>query len=223
MVEFSPPTPDKRQPRCPCVLVLDTSQSMAKDDAISKMNAALASLSADLSTDSLAMKRVEVALVGFPPVQTLHPFSTPDEFAPPTLHAEGTTPLGAAVHHALRIIDERKRYYQSVHIDWYRPWIFLITDGEPDPGDDWRGAALAVRDAEARNKVAFFGVGVPGADMNVLREFSARPPLNLLDLRFRDMFVWLSNSLKATANSNSHSGGDPNEKVKLHTLDWGTL
>lgn len=224
MFEFAPPpTPDNRQPRCPCVLVLDTSGSM-DGEPIGRLNEALESLASDLSSDRLAMKRVEVAIVGFPPVQTLHDFSTPDRFVPPVLNASGQTPLGAAVHHALALIEQRKDYYRSVHIDWYRPWIFLITDGAPDWGDDWRGAAGAVREAEAGNKLSFFAVGVQGADMAVLQAFSAkRSPVKLAELKFRDMFIWLSQSLRATANSNSHSGGDPSEKVKLQPVGWAEL
>lgn len=223
MFEFAPPTPNNRQPRCPCVLVLDTSGSM-NGEPIAKLNEALGCLAADLSGDTLAMKRVEVAVVSFPPVQTLHDFSTPDRFVPPELSASGGTPLGAAVLHALALVEQRKEYYRSVHIDWYRPWIFLITDGEPDSGDDWRGAAAAVRDAEAANKLSFFAVGVQGADMPVLQAFSARRgPVKLAELKFRDMFIWLSQSLRATANSNSHSGGDPGEKVKLQPIGWAEL
>lgn len=223
MIEFAAPNPNNRQPRCPCVLVLDTSGSMA-GQPMDRLNEALAKLSADLSTDSLAMKRVEVAIVGFPPVATLHEFRTPDLFHPPTLNAQGTTPLGEAVHHALALVRERKAYYRSVHIDWYRPWVFLITDGAPDLGDDWRGAAAAVRDAEASNKLTFFAVGVDGADMTVLQAFSSkRSPAKLAELNFRDMFVWLSQSLQAVANSNSHSGGDPGEKVKLQPVGWSEL
>lgn len=223
MIEFAAPTPNNRQPRCPCVLVLDTSGSMA-GPPMDRLNEALGKLSADLSTDSLAMKRVEVAIVGFPPVATLHDFRTPDLFHPPILNAQGTTPLGEAVHHALALVRERKAYYRSVNIDWYRPWVFLITDGAPDLGDDWRGAAAAVRDAEASNKLTFFAVGVEGADMAVLQAFSSkRSPAKLAELNFREMFVWLSQSLQAVANSNSHSGGDPGEKVKLQPVGWSEL
>lgn len=223
MIEFSAPTPNNRQPRCPCVLVLDTSGSMA-EEPIRLLNEALNKLSADLSVDSLASKRVELAIVGFPPVKTLHEFSTPDFFRSPILQANGSTPLGEAVHYALALVEERKSYYRSVHIDWYRPWIFLITDGVPDSGDDWRGAAAAVRDAESRNKLAFFAVGVENADMTVLQAFSSkRSPVKLAGLNFREMFVWLSQSLQTVANSNSHSGGNTSEKIKLQPVGWGEL
>jgi uncharacterized protein YegL len=226
MVEFTAPVPDSnanRQPRCPCVLVLDASSSMS-GDAIAKLNAAVATLPEEMKTDKLAIKRVEVAIVSFPPVRTAQQFVTMEAFVPPKLVASGSTPLGAAVKHALNLIEERKAAYRAQHLEWFRPWLFVVTDGEPDPGDDWRGAAAAVRSAEADNKVAFFGVGVPGANMDVLAQFSRRPPLNLVDLQFREMIQWLSRSWKAVSQSGTHTGGDPNASVILPgVVGWAEL
>jgi uncharacterized protein YegL len=223
MVEFDAPLPENRQPRCPCVLVLDTSGSM-HGAPIDGLNASVANLPSELKADPLAMKRVEVAVVTFPPVHTAQPFASAEQFAPPTLIAEGSTPLGAAVKHALSLIEERKTFYRAQHLEWFRPWIFLITDGAPDFGDDWRGAAAMAREAIAGNKVALFAVGVPGADMEVLREFSNRPPINLVGLRFGEMFQWLSRSLGAVSRSASHTGGTPDAKVSLPgVVGWGEL
>lgn len=190
---------------------------------IEKLNAALQTLPHDIMSDEFASKRVEVAIVTFPPVTVNQSFCLANEFTPPVLTAAGGTPLGEAVHKALQIVEERKNEYRAGGIEYFRPWIFLITDGSPDPGDDWRGAAAAVRNAEQQQRVSFFAVGVPGADMGVLREFSARPPVRLLDMRFRDMFAWLNNSLKAVAGSNSHTGGNPDEKVAVQELSWGEI
>jgi uncharacterized protein YegL len=223
MVEFTPPVPENRQPRCPCVLVLDASQSMS-GEAIAKLNAAVATLPDEMKTDKLAVKRVEIAVVSFPPVRTAQPFATVDAFVPPKLVADGTTPLGGAVTHALSLIEERKAAYRAQHLEWFRPWLFLVTDGMPDTGDDWHRAAAAVRRAEAENKVAFFAVGVPGANMDVLQQFSLRPPRTLVDLRFHEMIQWLTRSMKAVSQSSAHTGGDPNLSIGLpSSLSWSEV
>jgi uncharacterized protein YegL len=191
-------------------------------ERIDKLNDAIAALPSEVSADPLAAKRIELAIVGFPPVRAVQDFVGVGDFVPPRLQATGSTPLGAAVWHGLKIIEERKQFYRRQHLDYYRPWLFLITDGEPDVGDDWRGAAEATRHAESQNKVTFFSVGVPGADMGVLRQFSRRPPVTLTDLKFREMFIWLSRSLTAVSRSNTHSGGTKDAKVKVEgELDWG--
>ena len=53
------------------------------------------------------------------------------EFVAPTLPAGGDTPMGAAIHLALNLVNERKQQYKNYGIAYYRPWIFLVTDGEP--------------------------------------------------------------------------------------------
>jgi uncharacterized protein YegL len=83
---------------------------------------------------------------------------------------------------------------------FYRPWIFLITDGAPT--DEWRAAAAAVREGEQSKAFSFFAVGVRGARLDVLSQFGTeRPPLMLDGLRFRDLFTWLSNSMKSVSRS----------------------
>jgi uncharacterized protein YegL len=107
--------------------------------------------------------------------------------------------MGAAIHQALQMVDDRKAEYKKNGISYYRPWIFLITDGGPT--DEWKTAAAAVREGDTGKKFAFFAVGVKGANMDILSQISVREPLSLDGLRFRDMFKWLSSSLKSVSQS----------------------
>lgn len=189
---------DNPEPRCPCLLLLDTSASMA-GVPIDELNRGLAAFREELQSDALAMKRVELALVTFGPVQLLSDFHTPDIFLPPLLAAAGDTPMGAAINGGLEMIRQRKLAYKANGIPYYRPWVFLVTDGAPT--DDWRSAAAMVREGEATNGFSFFAVGVEGADMDVLSRISVRTPLRLGGLRFRDLFIWLSASLSNVSHS----------------------
>lgn len=78
-------------------------------------------------------------------------------------------------------------------------------------------AAQRVKQAEADNRVLFFSVGVQGADMETLKQISNNPPVLLNGLDFRDLFQWLSNSMKRV------SGGKIGEAIALPPVNWGQI
>jgi uncharacterized protein YegL len=184
--------------RCPCVLLLDRSGSMA-GQPISELNAGLTLFKDELAADSLAMKRVDTAIVTFGPATVEMPFHTAPNFFPPTLTAQGDTPMGSAINLALDTLEARKAEYKANGISYYRPWVFLITDGGPT--DEWRTAAARVHEGEASKKFAFFAVGVGSANMDTLAQISTRQPLSLQGLKFRELFQWLSASMSAVSRS----------------------
>jgi uncharacterized protein YegL len=189
---------DNPEPRCPCLLLLDISGSMA-GAPIRELNAGLLNFKDELSADSLAMKRVEIAVITFGPIKVENNFHTAPGFSPPVLEARGDTPMGAAIKQGVDMIRVRKEEYRANGISFYRPWVFLITDGAPT--DEWQSAATLIREAESSKSIAFFAVGVQGANMEILKQISVREPLKLEGLKFRELFQWLSNSMKSVSRS----------------------
>ena len=186
------------EPRCPCVLVLDTSGSMS-GQPIEQLNAGYQALLNELLDDALASKRVELAVVTFGPVRLVQDFETPDMIASTDLEVTGDTPMGEAIEFAIDLVHQRKDIYRQAGIAYYRPWIFVITDGAPT--DSWKAAARAVKEGEASNAFSLFAVGVDGADMQTLSQIAVREPIKLKGLRFAELFRWLSNSLKSVSHS----------------------
>lgn len=218
--------------RCPVVLVLDTSASMS-GDPIAQVNEGLRQFDRQVKADSLAALRVELAIVTFGGwVRVVDPltgerlsspdpaaaFATVDRFVPPTLAADGNTPMGEAVSTALDLLRGRKDLYKAGAIGYYRPWLLLISDGQPtDSG--WEAAASAAVAEEQRNGVTVFPIAVDHADLGTLARFSAaRQPMKLRSIdQFGELFAWLSGSLSAVAAS------QPGEQVALPPVGWAVL
>jgi uncharacterized protein YegL len=181
------------------VLLLDVSGSM-DGQPIAQLNLGLRAYQQDLMSDSLASQRVEVAIVTFGGrVEIAQPFIGASSFVPPILRADGDTPMGVAIQQGIEMVAHRKASYKQSGLHYFRPWIFLITDGAPT--DDWKPAAELVRQGEEAKAFAFFAVGVEGANLEILSQIARRQPLSLKGLSFREMFVWLSQSQRTVSQS----------------------
>jgi len=194
------------EPRCPCVLLLDTSGSM-QGNSIDELNRGLQAFREELFSDSLSMKRVEIAVITFGPVSVMQEFTTADNLRPIQLEAAGDTPLGAAVGRGLSLLKQRKEVLRTNGIKLFRPWIFLLTDGAPT--DQWQHLPQIIRAGEESKSFSFFALGVKDADFNVLKQIAVREPMRLEGVRFKEFFLWLSASLKNVSRSN------PGDKVSI--------
>lgn len=214
-VEFA----ENPEPRCPCVLLLDTSGSM-QGPAIEALNKGLQAFKGDLAKDPLASRRVEIAVVTFDnEIKTVQDFVTVDNFQSPTLSAQGQTFMGGGIQQALDLIQARKAQYRANGIAYYRPWVFMITDGEPqgEPDNIVQTATQRLKREEAEKRVAFFAVGVENANMERLKEMVVRAPVKLVGLNFVEMFVWLSRSMEKVAQSRT------DEQVALPPPGWAAV
>ena len=143
---------DNREPRQPLILLVDTSGSMSGD--LPDVCAGLAALRAAIVRDAVARNRVELALVTFGGAVTTHgDFREAAVFEPPALAAVGDTPMATALERALNLVEAKKGAYKESGLDYYRPLIFLLTDGEPTDTGRWAEAVRRVREAERARKI----------------------------------------------------------------------
>lgn len=175
--------------------------------------------------DEIAMYAAEIAIITFNDtakcIREFSGLSTDDTV--PELVAEGTTAMGEAVEMALEKLAARKEEYKKAGVDYYQPWLIIMSDGEPNGDEDvYKKAVQEAARLVNDKKLAVFAVGIGAeADLAAMGEFSPkRPAIRLQKLKFREFFEWLSQSVSRTSQSM------PGDAVKLD-LDaikgWGEL
>lgn len=209
---------DNPDPRAPCLLLLDTSASMS-GAPIQALNEGLSTFKDDLMNDELARRRVEVAVVAFGNggARTVQDFTTAEDWDPEPLTAGGSTPMGEAMTRGLELLRNRKDLYKRAGLQYFRPWMFLITDGEPT--DRWQDAAQEAKREDAQKGLVFFTVGVERANMERLAGIAPqdRPPLRLKGLMFAELFLWLSQSQQKVSHSRM------GEQMELPPVGWADV
>jgi uncharacterized protein YegL len=214
--------------RTPCILVLDASGSMNTKERngftrIQMLNQGIVALHAALMADDIALSRVQIAIVnvGGPTdePELILDWTDAEAFQPFELVANHSTPLAKGVCVALDAIEEQKNRLRSAGIAYTRPWMMIITDGEPtDQPHGWNEACQRLQTAERGQKVQVYPVGVGEADLTKLGQLSQTRPMRMDNVRFRELFVWLSASLGQISRS------APGDRVHLPSTDpWAAV
>ncbi len=208
---------DNPTARIPVAIVLDCSPSMSGEvswgapvqqtnpSPIEELNAGVALFYRDVCADDISASSAEMAVIAYADTpEVVRPFQPADDRDIPQLQVMGSgTDIGSAVREALRLLDDRKREYKEAGLDYYQPWLVLMTDGQPTHGPTME-AAEEVRKRVSDRKLVTFPVGIgTGADMAILQMFmgDGRSPFRLDGLNFKPFFKWLSASISNTGAS----------------------
>lgn len=210
-------------PRCPVILLLDTSVSMS-GNPIGELEEGLKQFLRETSDDETASMSVELEVITFGGYAKIaSPFAPVSVINdnPIALAANGSTPLGEALRLADKELKERRRLYKNKGISSYKPWGILMTDG--DPNDDWEEPARAMRSLGEQKKLQYIGIGIGEvADFDTLRTILPEHPgpVKLKGLCFREFFSWLTDSLKSV----SASSVAEQDKIQLgNVTSWADL
>lgn len=215
-----------QEQRCPVILLLDRSASMAWATRtgkvpIEELNKGLAVFKKAVQEDEILAMRVDVAIVTFGPVELCQNFVTIDRFMPPQLQASDVSPMGEAIEFAIDLAEKQKAFYREQVIPYYQPLIFMITDGQPGYGYKEGGQEAALEKAllvsqrlksldngrGSKPKLTFFSIGVQGANMSILKQITpAKRPGEIMDrvqklngLNFTELFQWIAQSVGQAA------------------------
>ena len=198
--------PIQRLPVCIC---LDISGSMRKYGKFEQLKDGLMIFSNAILEDPKAKESAEVAVLLFnDKCKVLYEFGrikkvlTLDEGIVPS---EGTI-FSDTIEQALKMLDERKKEYAAAEVEYYQPWLVIISDGIP--GDKKQCEELKPKLIEMQNnrKLTVFSIpiipknnDIPPAKKeeicNFMHGFSIEKPIKLDEKNIREFFRWLSRSV----------------------------
>ncbi len=215
-----PPIVNASEHHMALLFMVDTSGSMGatlNDEEgraivpIDELNNALNRFKDQVCTDEHTKDILDVAIIEFNNDYRVVQEFTPVEFMQPiNLEANGQTYMGGALNCAIEMVTERSRFYRRAGAEPYKPWIVLISDGEPF--DDVNQLASKINQLSEEGKLAFWSLAVPGANLAVLHQLSGRRVLTLKNYDFKGFLDWTTKSMRAVSVSS------PGEKVKAEAL-----
>jgi uncharacterized protein YegL len=190
-----------------------------------ELNAGLKQFFTELLEDPSARISAEVCIVAFAGdaeiIRDFEPLSETHCGIKLDVSDQAQTSLGKGVELALQLLDQRKSEYATAGVDYYQPWLVVITDGQPTDDSHHRIAADIKTRVDSK-KISIFPIAVGGlTDLTQLAVISpGRRPLKLKGAKFRELFQWLSKSVSRVTIS------IPGENVPLDKDgidDWGSL
>ncbi len=197
-----------------CAVLVDVSSSMNinNGEPIRELNKGYSEFREFICNDDMASQRAQVIVIEFgSSARVAVPLQEGRSLPEHTFTASGLTAMGAAINKALDVIEVRKQEYKNEGIEYYRPWIVVLSDGSPTDESVFEDAVKRLNEATARKRVTVFPIGVGAdADMKTLSRLSMpqRPALKLAGVDFSAFFEWLSSSMRAVTNSQTFGSDD---------------
>lgn len=119
----------------------------------------------------------------------------------------GMTEMGKGVNLALDLLETRKNEYKEAGVEYYQPWLFLMTDGDAN-GDrtELKVAQKRVNDLVKAEKLIFIPVGFGNKDAfsknNEINKFSETEKAVRYDaVDYVKFFKWISASIEEVSAS----------------------
>lgn len=223
----------RTQKQVPCIMLLDVSGSMAKDNKIGSLNEGLRTYQTYLQENLELLNSVELATILFGTnegdgVELQHNFLSASKYVPKKLEAVGyTTPLGLALEYALELANQCKLDYKRDGIAYTRPWIIVISDGGASDVDIFKNACKTVHAAEAARQVDVYTLAVgmdKAVDIDSMNAISSkRNSLPLRGTDFIDFFEWLGDSQEIISGEGEEEAPQSLPSVSKFSDGWDTV
>lgn len=206
--------PSTRVPVCLC---LDTSFSMMTRDTdsgntrIEELQKGIEMFMQAIQNDKRARYKAELCLITFNnEIDCIREYATlyregQEPESAPQLQARGTSFLGEGINLALDKLESRKQEYKDRGIDYFQPWLVIMSDGRNNGEDEELERAInRIQNLIQNKRLTVFPIAIGNkANRHVLNQLSApnRPALSIKGMQFDKFFEWLSKSVETTSNS----------------------
>ena len=102
------------------------------------------------------------------------------------------------------LLEKRKKEYSAKGVDYYQPWLVVMTDGYPDSTPV--SSINRVKQLGSNKKLTVFSVAIgDGADKTILKQFSTIKDGMVFKVKspehFKEYFEWLSQSVLVASQS----------------------
>jgi uncharacterized protein YegL len=180
------------------VFVLDISHSM-RGDAIKQLNAGMNRFKEEVCKDKQTKDILDVAIIEFNDEYRVVQQFVPVEFMEyVNLKVSGPTKFTGPLREALKLVDERSRFYRRSGSEPYKPWIILVTDG--GPLDDITEVAKEVTDMQEDGKVRVIALGVEGYNAGALKRLTD-VVFRMKGTDFSSFFDWVGKSMRSVSTT----------------------
>lgn len=213
-------------PRIPICLCIDTSRSMSHYGRIESIKEGILNLYNELNNDFQLSNSAEIAIVTFDnEAEILENFETVSEKNLPDFKISGNTALGKGVNLSLDILEQRKNLYKENGIDYYQPWLIIMTDGASygEPKYILKQAQDRTFRLEYSKKLVVIPISIGhAAKKEELEKFTSKKEtvVGIEGAQFNKFFTFISRSVAQVVQS----AGKANLDLDLNTIvDWGEL
>lgn len=231
--DFNGESPKNQEQKCLCILVMDVSGSM-HGPSLNALNEGIQSFFSEIQNGDEGVSKklkdqIEISLIKYD--QDVDIIRAPKlletgEHAPVLSDRGAITNTVAALREAIKLVNDRKAFYKATGQTYFRPWIILMTDGEPYPyvESDVNEIGQIVKNDVLNKQYMIVGLGVGAANMSILKKmtysegYDENQPhgitLPLQGTKFEAFFRWLSCSMSTISQSREGKRVDISKGIK---------
>ena len=205
--------------RIPICIALDVSGSMI-GTKIDELNRGVKIFLDSIHEDETTRYSADIAILTFGgTVEEVLDFGNVDNIKLSNFSAGGKTPMGEAVIEALNMLEDRKKQYKKNAITYWQPWLVIMTDGAATDPDKVEIAAKKTCDLVKNKKLTLFSIIIEPGTPDELAKFCGNlAPLD--GVKFKEFFVWLSQSVSVVSESSPGTGFELPEPTSWTSIEW---